>query len=79
MGATCDAVDFQTEDPVLVYLEVLVGNRHPVGEDVRIYSDDDDPGATFVFRDLDFERGDPLLARIVRFGKILSLQSIRVP
>ncbi len=79
VGANCDEADFQDEDPVLVYLEVLVGSRHPVGEDVRFYSDDDVPGGTFVFRDLDFERGDPLLARIVRFGKILSLQSIRVP
>ncbi len=79
ISADCDAVDFGDEDPVLVYLEVFVGTLHPVGDDVRVYSDDRDPRTTFVFRDLEFERGDPLLARIVRFGKILSLQSIRIP
>ena len=76
--ANCDESDFRWEDPVLVNLEVLVGDLHPAGDEVRIYSDDSDPHLTFVFRDLEFARGDPLLVRIVRFGKILSLQSIRV-
>ena len=79
VNSSCDGSDFRYEDPVLVYLEVLVGDLQPVGDDVRIYSDDTNPRATFVFRNLNFERGDPLLARIVRFGKILSLQSIRIP
>ena len=34
---------------------------------------------TYVFGDLGLATGDPVLVRLVRFGEVLDLQSIKVP
>lgn len=77
--AACAPRQFEDEDPILAYLELLVRDQGAVGEDVRIYSDQPSRVLTFEFRDLDLIKGDPVLVRLVRFGEILGLETIVVP
>ena len=77
--ASCLDTDFDGEGPIVAYLELLLGDLPPIGEDVRIYRDDPRRRETFVFDDLVFESGDKLLVRLVRFGEILGLVSLKVP
>ncbi len=77
--ARCSARNFEQHDPIVAYLEVLVGEQSTVGEDVRVHASAPRERQTFEFRDLPLEHGEPLLARLVRFGEILRLQTITVP
>lgn len=79
VAADCREADFEHEDSVLAYLEVLVGERRVVGEDVRVYADKPRVQRTFSFRDLALVSGDPVLVRLVRFGEILDLTTVKVP
>ena len=79
LGAACTEDDFDLEDPLLAYLEVLVASLPPVGEDVRVYSHEPRRRQTLVFRDLPLRKGQVVLVRLVRFGEILGLKSIKVP
>ena len=77
--ASCDAKDFEQHDPIVVYLEVLVGEQSTVGEDVRVHASAPRGRETFEFRDLLLEHGQPLLVRLMRFGEILGLEAVTVP
>ena len=77
--ARCDAKDFEQHDPIVVYLEVLVGEQSTVGEDVRVHESAPRERQTFEFRDLLLENGQPLLVRLTRFGEILDLETVTVP
>ncbi len=76
---TCSEDHFANDDQLIAYLEVLVSDLPPVGQDVRVRRSQPTRRLTYEFRDLDFEAGDPILVRLVRFGEILSLQSIKAP
>ena len=77
--ARCSARNFAQNDPIVAYLEVMVGEQSTVGEDVRVHASAPRQRQTFEFRDLPLEHGQPLLVRLVRFGEILRLQIISVP
>ena len=77
--ARCAAQDFEQHDPIVAYLEVLVGEHSTIGEDVRVEASAPRGRQTFEFRDLTLEHGQPLLVRLVRRGEILGLQTITVP
>ncbi len=77
--AQCRPDHFEGEDPIIAYLELLVGENRALGEDVRVYSDVPEARLTFAFRDLDLVSGDVVLVRLVRFGTILGLQTAKVP
>lgn len=77
--ADCHPKDFEFEDSVLAYLEVLVGETVVLGDDVRVYADEPKARSTFSFRDLNLEPGDPVLVRLARFGEILDLTTLKVP
>ena len=77
--ARCTAPDFEQHDPIVAYLEVLVGEQSTLGEDVRVHAITPRERQTFEFRELPLEHGQPLLVRLMRFGEILRLQSITVP
>ncbi len=77
--ARCSARNFEQHDPIVAYLEVLVGEQSTVGEDVRVHASAPRERQTFEFRELPLEHGQPLLVRLMRFGEILRLQSITVP
>ena len=79
VAADCRDEHFEAEDPVLVYLEVLVGEVSSRGEDVRVYRDQPRMQRTFEFRELEFASGDPVLVRLVRFGEILAIATLKVP
>jgi hypothetical protein len=75
----CGEDDFEHEDSFVVYLEVIVSDFPPAGQDVRVHRDAPRRTTTYVFRDLTIDPGDPLLVRLVRFDEIVSLVSIKVP
>jgi hypothetical protein len=77
--ASCTPEHFDAEDPIVAYLEVLVRDASPVGEDVRVYADRPNQRSTLEFHDLHFETGDSILVRLSRFGQILAIQSVQVP
>ena len=77
--ASCGEDDFELEDPIVAYLEILLSDLPPVSQDVRVHSSDSRRRDTVVFQDLSIATGDPILIRLIRFGEILSLQSIKVP
>ncbi len=76
---TCTDADFAEEEPIVTHLEVLVSELPPVSRDVVVYRNGPFRDETYVFSGLDFESGDPILVRLIRFGKIQSLQSIKAP
>ena len=75
----CGEDDFGHEDSFVVYLEVIVSDFPPAGQDVRVHRDAPRRTTTYVFRNLTIEHDDPLLVRLVRFDEIVSLVSIKVP
>ena len=77
--ATCGPRDFPGKEPIIAQLEVLLSDLPPVWEDVRVPSDRAQGRFTYVFGDLGLATGDPVLVRLVRFGEVLDLQSIKVP
>ena len=79
LAADCEARDFEREDTVQAYLEVLVSDLPAVGRDVRVHRDESPRRITFEFRELGFEVGDAILVRMVRSGEIIDLLSIKVP
>ncbi len=79
LQASCGEGDFLDGAPVVAYLELLIGDLPPDGEDVRVYPDDPRARRTRVFQDVSFASGDSILVRLVRFGKILALQSVKAP
>lgn len=76
---SCTEEDFEKGAPVVAYLEVLVSDLPPVSQDVVVYPDHPRAAETIVFQDLAFAAGDPILVRLIRFGEILSLRSIKAP
>ena len=76
---TCTDADFDREDPIVSHLEVLVSELPPVNRDVIVYRETPRRAETHVFSGLGFESGDPILVRLIRFGEIQSLQSIKAP
>jgi hypothetical protein len=79
IGADCDERGFEDDDTVQAYLEVLISDLPAVGRDLRVYRDESPRRMTFEFRDLGFEVGDSILVRLVRFGEIIDLLSIKAP
>ena len=79
ISSTCSEANFELEDPILARVEVLVGDHTTLGEDIRVYSSDPRRRETLVFRGLEFGQGDLVLVRLIRFGEILGLQSVKVP
>jgi hypothetical protein len=75
----CTALDFAREDPIVTHVEVLVSDLPPVTRDVIIYGDRAPEGQTHVFSSLEFASGDPILVRLVRFGEIQALRSLKAP
>lgn len=76
---SCVESDFDGDAPILAYLEVLIGDLPPIGQDVRVYPEEPRTRQTFFFDDLLLETGDSVLVRLVRFGEILSLKHVKVP
>ncbi len=76
---SCADADFARQNPILAYLEVLVGDLPPVGEDLRLYADQSQQRQTHVFRGLSLVSGDVVLVRIEDAGEIVALQSVKVP
>ena len=79
IAASCEARDFERDDTVQAYLEVLTSDLPAVGRDLRVYRDESPRRMTFEFRDLGFEVGDSILVRLVRSGEIIDLLSIKAP
>jgi len=79
ISSTCSEQDFAREDPVLAYLEVLLSDLPPVSQDLRIYGDSPQRRQTIVFRELALEKDQQVLVRLVRFGEILGLRTLKVP
>lgn len=79
LRAACEPRHFREEASRLAYVEVMASDLPPVGEDVRVFEDDPRGRTTLVFRDLSIASGDVVLVRLLRFGEILGLRSIRVP
>jgi hypothetical protein len=77
--ATCAPEDFVSGDAIVAQLEVLLSDLPPTWEDVRVPSDQAQSRFTFLFEDLDLASGDPVLVRLVRFGAVLDLKSIKAP
>jgi len=79
INATCSADHFRGEEAIIAQLEVLLSDLPAVWEDVRVARDQAQGRLTFAFEDLDLARGDPVLVRLVHFGRVLDLTSIKVP
>lgn len=79
LSASCGPEDFAQDDALLAYVEVLPSDLPPVGEDVRVFADDPQTRTTLLFQNLSIASGDVVLVRLLRFGEILGLQSVRVP
>jgi hypothetical protein len=79
VNATCGPEDFSTGEAIIAQLEVLLSDLPPVWEDVRVPVDQGQGRFTYLFEDLGLASGDPVLVRLVRFGTVLDLQSIKVP
>jgi len=79
VSANCAAKDFTGGEPIFAQLEVLLSDLPPVWEDVRVPRNQADGRFTYLFEDLDLTSGDPVLVRLVHFGTVLDLQSIKVP
>ena len=79
LRADCRPEHFAGEDPIVAYLEVLVSDLPPVGEDVRVYGSAPRARETYEFRDLELESGNTILVRLTRFGEILAIRSVKVP
>jgi hypothetical protein len=77
--STCTDTDFEREDPILAYVEVLIGDLPPLGQDVRVHRGEQRRHQTLVFRNLQLATGQLVLVRLVRFGEILGLRSLKVP
>lgn len=79
IASTCTEADFAREDPILAYLEVLLSDLPPESQDIRIYSDSPQRRQTVVFRELTLEKDQQVLVRLIRFGEILGLRTLKVP
>lgn len=79
LGTDCGKSDFGGERSIVAHLEVHTGNAATFAEDFRVYSDEPQGRRTVAFEGLELQSGDPLLVRLIRFGKILALQTILVP
>lgn len=79
LGTDCQKTDFAGEKSIVAHLEVHTGNAATFAEDVRVYSDEPQGSRTVAFEGLELKSGDPLLVRLIRFGRILALQTILVP
>ena len=77
--SSCTEEDFAREDPMLAYLEVLLSDLPPESQDIRIYGDSPQRRQTIVFRELALEKDQQVLVRLVRFGEILGLRTMKVP
>lgn len=77
--ADCRPEHFLADDPIIAYLEVLVSDLPAVGEDVRIHGKAPKGRDTYSFRDLEIASGDIILVRLLRFGEILGIRSVKVP
>jgi hypothetical protein len=79
LGANCQKADFGGEKSIVAHLEVHTGDAATFIEDFRIYSDEPQGSRTIAFEGLELKSGDPLLVRLIRFGRILALQTVLVP
>jgi hypothetical protein len=79
VAARCEDGDFEGEQSILAYLEVLVSDLPPIGQDIRVHRDEPRRRSTYVFSNLAIAHGDPLLVRLVRFDEIVSHVSVTVP
>ena len=79
LAADCEARDFEREDTVQAYLEVLVSDLPGVGRDVRVYPEESPRRKTYAFRGLGFGSGDAILVRLTRDAEIVDLKSIQAP
>lgn len=79
ISSTCSEADFAREDPVLAYLEVLLSDLPPESQDIRVYGDSPQRRQTIVFRELALKKNQQVLVRLVRFGEILGLRTLKVP
>jgi hypothetical protein len=77
--ARCAEDDFDYDDSLVAYLEVVLDETNTIGDDVRVYADDPRAKQTFQFTGLDLEPNQLVMVRLVRMGEIMSLQTIRVP
>lgn len=75
----CGERDFGKNDSIVAHLEVHTGKAPAIDEDVRVYADEPRGRRTIPFQNLEIEPGDPLLVRLIRFGQILGLETIKVP
>ena len=79
LRADCRPEHFADDESILAYLEVHAGDLGGVGEDVRVDRDQPTLRRTYEFRNLELSSGDPILVRVIRFGEILALATVRVP
>jgi len=79
LGTECGKGDFGSERSIVAHLEVHTGSAATFIEDFRVYSDEPQGQRTVAFEGLELQSGDPLLVRLIRFGRILALQTILVP
>ena len=77
--ADCKERDFPFESSILAYLEVVVDHHTVLGRDIRIEPEVPSSRQTFAFENLDLVKDQPLLIRITISGKIVALQTVRVP
>jgi len=79
LGTECGKSDFGSEKSIVAHLEVHTGDAATFVEDFRVYADEPQGSRTVAFEGLELKSGDPLLVRLIRFGRILALQTILVP
>ncbi len=77
--ASCGDDDFQVEEPIVAYVELLVSDLPPVARDVIVYPEQPNAREMLLFADLSLDSGASVLVRLVHRGEIRSLISVKVP
>ncbi len=77
--ASCSSTDFVDEDVLVARLEVVVGDLSPSAEEITVSVEEPRDRETVVFQVVGMESGDPVLVRILRFGRILDVHTYKVP
>lgn len=78
LEAQCSPEDFEDRDSLVAHVEVLVSDLPPVSEDVRVLRESPTGRQTLIFDGLGLAPDQSVLVRLVRFGRILGLRSLKV-
>ena len=78
LEAQCKPEDFEDRPSLIAHVEVLVSDLPAVSEDVRVLREAPSGRQTLIFDGLGLAPNQSVLVRLVRFGRILGLHSLKV-